>query len=343
MKAAVIYGAKDIRIEDIEMPEPKKDEALVKIDTVGICGSDMHYYKNGRIGSRIIDKPHILGHELSGIIESVGENNLGLKNGMAVGIEPSIPCGECEPCTTGKYNLCKEVIFCGSPPFWGGMREYMACPVTNLEPMPGNVSVEEGILLETFSIGVHCIDVAGIKLGDSVAIFGTGNIGLTLLQLAKSAGAANIIVVDLLDYRLKIAEKMGASAVINANNEDPVEKIMKLTNGRGVDIGFEAAGEDETPHQTMCSVKQGGTFVFVGIIPLAVIQWDTEVSRKKELTIKMIHRSRHGYDRAFDMVKNENIDFKSYITHRFPLEKADEAFKTVLNYKDNVLKAVIKP
>ena len=178
---------------------------------------------------------------------------------------------------------------------------------------------------------------------EKVIIFGTGNIGLTILQLSKLAGAMNIYAVDILDYRLKIAEKMGAAAIINSKHEDPVEKIIQLTNGRGVDVGFEAAGAPETPQQTINSIKQGGTFVFVGIIPTSIIQWDTETTRRKEVTIKMIHRSRHAYDRAIDLVKKEKIDIKPFITHRFPLEKVEEAFQTVINYKDNVLKAIIKP
>ena len=343
MKAAVLHKARDLRIEEIEKPELDSGEALVKVNAVGICGSDIHYYKYGRVGTRLVRKPHILGHEVSGIIEAVGKNDRGLKKGMAVGIDPSIPCGECELCVKGEYNFCKSVIFCGSPPNPGGMKEYMTHPVKYLFPIPDNISTEEGILLETISVGIHSIDSADINLGDSAAIFGAGNIGLTILQLAKLFGVFDVYMVDPLDYRLKIAEDLGATAVINPNHEDPVEKIIQLTNGRGVDAGFEAAGVPETPQQTINSIRQAGTFVFVGIIPTSIIQWDTEEIRKKGINIKMIHRSRHAYERAIQLVKKGKFNIKPYITHKFLLEKAVEAFKTVENYEDNILKAIIKP
>lgn len=343
MKAAVLYKARDIRIEDIEKCEPEPGEALFKVDTVGICGSDIHYYKNGGIADRIIKKPHILGHEVSGIIEAVDKNDCGLKEGMAVGIEPVAQCGKCEPCIKGNYNLCENLKFCGSPPYNGGMREYMTYPVNNLIPLPDNMSTEEGILLETLSVCLHAIDESNVKIADSVAIFGAGNIGLSILQFAKLSGAFDIYVVDPLDYRLKIAEDLGASVVINPNRENPVEKIVKITNGKGVDVGFEAAGDKTTPQLTINSIKRGGTFAFVGIIPISFIQWDTEITRKMGINIKVIHKSRHSYKRAAQLIEKDKFNLKPYITHRFPLEKTEEAFRTIENYEDNVLKAVIKP
>ncbi len=343
MKAAFLKGARDICIEEIAKPEPAAGEALIKVAAVGICGTDINYYKYGRISSRIIDEPHIPGHEISGIIESVEENTCGLTAGMPVGVEPSVPCGSCESCLKGEYNLCKQIKFFGSMPYHGGLREYMAVPLTNLFPLPEAISIDEGVLIETFSVGVHSLDLSKLKLGDTVAIFGAGSIGLSHLQLALLAGALDVYVVDILDYRLTIAREMGAASVINARREDPVERIMRLTNGRGVDVGFEAAGVPETPQQTMNIIAQGGTFMFVGIVPDSVIQWDTELARIKGITIEMIRRSRHGYERALNMVRRNKLNIKPFITHRFPLEEAQSAFETAAHYKDNVLKAVIKP
>ena len=325
------------------MCEPKPGEALFKVDTVGICGSDIHYYINGGIADRIIKKPHILGHEVSGIIEAVGENDFGIKEGMSVGIEPIVQCCKCEPCIKGEYNHCENLKFCGSPPYHGGMREYMTYPVQNLFPIPDTMTAEEGVFLETLSVCIHSVDESNIKIADSVVIFGAGNIGLSILQLVRLAGAFDIYVVDPLDYRLKIAEELGATVLINPNREEPVEKILKLTNGKGVDIGFEAAGDEATPQQTINSIKRCGTFAFVGIVPKSFIQWDTELTRKMGINIKVIHKSRHSYTRAIQLIKKDKFDIKPFITHRFALEKTEEAFKTVENYKDNVLKAVIKP
>ena len=308
MKAALLYKARDIRLDEIEMQEPDAGEALIKVNAVGICGSDIHYYKHGGISTRKIVKPHILGHEASGIIEAVEKNDRALKVGMAVGIEPSIPCGQCEPCIKSEYNYCNNLKFCGSPPYHGAMREYMTYPVKYLFPLPDNISTEEGVLLETISICVYAIDVANINLADTIAIFGAGNIGLSILQLAKLSGASDIYVVDPLDYRLNIAKNLGATDVINPNFENPVEKIIQLTNGRGVDVGFEAAGVPETPQQTIDSIRTCGTFAFVGIIAGSIIQWDTEITRKKGIDIKVIHKSRHAYERTIQLIKKEKFN-----------------------------------
>ena len=194
MKAAFIHGKEDIRLTDIPKPEPAAGEALIKVSGVGICGSDMHYYKHGKISNREIKTPYILGHEISGIIESVPENDMGLKEGMPVAIEPGIPCGKCELCIKGEYNLCKTLLFKGSNPNNGGLREYMTMPVENLFPLPQNIAVEDGAFIETISVCVYVMDHSEIKIGDSVAIFGAGNIGLSLLQLALIAGAFDVFI-----------------------------------------------------------------------------------------------------------------------------------------------------
>ena len=343
MKAAFLNKAKDISIGEIEKPEPAAGEALIKVSAAGICGTDILYYNHGRIGEKRITEPYIPGHEISGIIESVEENDFGLAEGMAISVEPSVPCGKCRLCINGKYNLCLNSKFFGSAPVHGGMREYMAVPLTNIFPLPENITVEEGILIETFSVGVHALDVSSIKLADTVAIFGAGSIGLSHLQLVLLAGALDVYVIDLLDYRLSLAREMGASAVINAGSEDPVRKIIELTGGRGVDVGIDASSVPETPLRTMSVITQGGKFVFVGIVPTSIIQWDTEVARKKGITIEMIRRSRHGYLRALELAKRGKINLKPFITHRFPLEKTREAFETAALYKDNVVKTIIIP
>lgn len=343
MKAVFLHGKEDIRLEDIPKPEPAAGEALIKVSAVGICGSDMHYYKHGRISNRTIKKPYVIGHEISGVIETIEENDLGLKPGMPVSIEPSIPCGKCELCVTGQYNLCKSLYFVGSNPNYGGMREYMTIRNENLFPLPPSIPVEDGVFIETIAVCVHVMDCSEIKLGNSVAIYGAGNIGLSLLQLSLLSGAFDVFMVDPLEYRLDLAKKMGAAAVINPDKEDPVEKIMSLTNGRGVDIGIEAAGVPETPQPAMNSITPGGVFLFAGIVPESIIQWDTEAIRKKALTIKIIQRSRHGVERAIEVVDRGKFDLAPFITHRFPIDRVQDAFNTMFDYKDNCIKVIVTP
>ena len=343
MKAVFLSGAKNVMYGELPKPQPTAGEALIKVGAVGICGSDLHYYNIGRIGSKKITRPFVFGHEISGVIESVGENDYGLVEGMKVGIEPSVPCGICELCVVGKYNLCHDMGFFGSEPLYGGMREYMNVPFQNVFPLPDNVAEEEGVLVETFSVGVHALDLSKIKLADTLVISGAGSIGLSHLQLAKLAGAMDVFVIDPLDYRLELANRMGATATINPNREDPVEKIMELTGGRGVDVGIDTASSADSPSRTMNAIASGGTFVFVGIVPTSFIEWDTETIRQKGLTIEMIRRSRHGYLRALELARRGSIDLKPFITHRFPLDKTKEAFETAANYRDNVVKVVITP
>ena len=343
MKAVVLHGAGKITVEDRPKPSPKLGEALIKVTAAGICGSDSNYFTHGRLGDKVITSPYTPGHEISGIVEEIDANERGIKVGVQVGIEPSIPCGKCEFCHRGVYNLCTDLVFLGSWPVNGGMSEYIAIPVENIFPLPEGFTTEEGVLIETFSVGIHALDISTIKLADTVAIFGSGSIGLSHLQLALLAGASSVYVVDNISHRLDVARDMGASAVINAGEEDAAAKIIDLTGGRGVDVAFDCANVPETPNHAMESLARNGIFVFTGIVPTSFVTWDTERARRKGLTIKLVRRSRHGYERALKLAEQGRIDLKPFITHRFPIEESAKAYEVASGYLDNVIKAVIIP
>ncbi len=343
MKAVVIAGAGNITVEERTKPVPKPGEALIRVAAAGICGSDINYFTHGRLGDKVITSPFTPGHEIAGIVEKIGENERCITRGARVGIEPGIPCGRCEYCRKGVYNLCTDLVFFGSWPVNGGMSEYIVVPVENIFPLPENVTTEEGVLIETFSVGIHALDISTIKLADTVAIFGVGSIGLSHLQLALLAGASAVYVVDKINHRLAVASDMGASEVFHAETDDPVKAILDLTGGRGVDVAFDCANVPETPNQAMEVLARNGMFVFTGIVPTSFIQWDTERARRKGLTIKLVRRSRHAYERALSLAGRGKIDLKPFITHRLPIDQAARAYEVASGYLGNVIKAVLVP
>ncbi len=341
MKAAILKGIKEIQIEEIEKPAIKNNEALVKVRAVGVCGSDVHYYLHGRIGDQIVKGPHILGHEASGEVVEVGKDAKKVRPGMRVAIEPGIPCGQCEYCKSGRYNICPDVKFLGTPPISGAYCEYMAYPEEFLFPMPDSMSFEEGQLIETLSVGAYASELADLRLNSSVAILGCGPIGLVTLKSVMAGSPGQVFVTDLIDERLEFAQKYNNVITINASNENVIEKIKELTKGKGVDIVFEAAGALDSIRQSIEAVRIGGQIVWIGIPKEDSIAIDSHIARRKEVVIKTVRRFKHTYEKCIQQVASANIVVKDMITHRFKLEDVEKALKLVENYADGVMKAVI--
>jgi len=341
MKAAILYKIKDIRIEDIEKPTIKPDEALVRVKSVGVCGSDVHYYLHGRIGDQIVKDRHILGHEPAGEIVEVGKEVKNLKVGMRVAVEPGISCGHCEQCKKGRYNICKDVKFLGTPPVPGAYREYLAYPAKFLYPIPDSVSYAEGSLVETLSVGMYAVELAGLNVGDDIAIIGCGPIGLVTLESVKSAGAGRIFVTDIIDERLKFAKKYAADFTVNAKKENVIEKIKDLTGGRGVDIVFECASSVDTLKQSIEMVATGGKIIWIGIPPEDYVSIPVHTVRRKEIVIKAVRRFKHSYPKCINAIAGGKVSVKDMVTHNFQLEDITKAFSLVENYADGVIKAMI--
>lgn len=257
-KALYMNGKLHLAFKEMEIPEPKPDEILLKVEYCGVCGSDVHFYETGCIGTTPIEGDLILGHECAGTVEAVGDQVKNLHPGDRVVLEPGIPCGHCEFCKTGRYNLCPDVQFISCPPYQGAMRNYLTHPAHLAYKLPDEVSSLEGALVEPLCVGMHAAQLGGVQLGDTVVILGAGCIGLTTLAACKARSATKIIVTDLFQNRLDKALEMGADYVVNGREEDTVARVMELTNGEGANVTFETAGNRVTAAQTESLTKRGG-------------------------------------------------------------------------------------
>jgi len=342
MKVAYLVGKKKIIIEEEKEPEIKNDnDVLVRIRCVGICGSDVHYFLEGRIGDQIVEDRIIVGHEASGEVVDVGKNVKGLKKGDKVAIEPGISCGKCEFCIKGKPNICPNVKFLGTPPVNGAFREYIVMPENNLIKIPEGLGYEEGVLSEPLAIGIYSVRLSQLKIGDDVAILGAGPIGLSILFAARESGADRIFVSDLIDERLEFSKRMGANFIVNAKKEDITEIVKKFTNNRGVDISFEAAGKRETFRQVIHTSRIGGKSVLVGIPSEDTVEFEAHIMRRKELLLINVRRSAFCTETALNLLKNTKLPFKEIITHRYPFEKIEEALNLVSEYRNGVIKCIV--
>ncbi|MBS5081732.1 MAG: NAD(P)-dependent alcohol dehydrogenase [Clostridiales bacterium] len=342
MKAAYMDGTYEIIYRDIEKPVPGENEVLVKIEYVGICGSDVHFYENGRIGDFIVGGPFILGHESAGTIVETGSKVTDLKTGERVALEPGITCGKCEFCKTGRYNLCPEVKFFATPPYHGVLTEYAVHPSDMCFKLPENVSTKEGALVEPLAVGLHAAAQGNVKLGDSVVILGGGCIGLVTLLACKARGAANVIVVDMLQKRLDYAEKLGANHTVNAKEMNVEKELERLLGGIGADVVLETAGAVKTIQQTPEFTKRGGTIVLVGMAPQDVIAFDFAKVMAKELSVKSVFRYRNLYPVAIAAIADGKIDVGKIATHEFDFSDVKLAFDTVIENAQDVVKGVIK-
>lgn len=346
MRAVRLHGPKDLRFEEMAHPgTPAAGQVLLRSKAVGICGSDLHIYHDGRMGTTVLESPLVLGHEFAGVVEVVGStaldgNHQPLKPGTPVAVDPAIACGYCEQCEIGNPNLCLNIKFCGLWPDDGALREYMIVPAQNCFPIPQGTDLAIGALLETLGVAVHAVDLAKIMVGNRVAILGAGPIGLSILQIARLTGAAPIYVTDKFPWRLELAKKLGGIP-INCDIENPVESILHATGGRGVDVAIEAAWADQSVQQAVDIARNGGRLVLVGIPGDDNLQMKHSVARRKGLTIRMARRMKHVYPRVIDLHQRGAVDLKSLISHRFPLERAAEAFALNMRYEPGVMKVII--
>jgi L-iditol 2-dehydrogenase len=343
MRVSRLYGIRDLRLEELPRPTPGRGEVLLKLASVGVCGSDVHYYLEGRIGDQVVTGPIIMGHEFSAWVAGLGEGVAGLAVGQLVTVDPGISCGRCEPCRQGHPNLCPDVRFCGTPPIDGVFAEYTVMPAENCFRLPEGFSAVEGALLEPLGIAIHSVDLAHLKAGQAVAVLGAGPIGLLIAAVAKAAGASEIYMSEPLAQRRQFAVKYAADAALNPGETDVAAEILRLTGGRGVDVAFEAAGAPETPQQAAAVTCIGGEVILAGIPADDTLTMNAGMVRRKGLTLKLVRRMRHTYPRAIRLVQTGQVDIKPLATHLFPLERIGEAFEMVAGYEDGVLRAVVQP
>ena len=264
MKVAVMNGIGKMGYTERPIPVPKDDEVLVKLEYVGICGSDMHYYEMGRIGDYVVEPPFVLGHEPGGTVVEVGKNVTHLKVGDRVALEPGKTCGKCKFCREGKYNLCPDVVFFATPPVDGVFQEYVAHEAALCFKLPDNVSTLEGALIEPLAVGFHAANQGGAHIGQKAVVFGAGCIGLVSMMALKASGVSEVYVVDIMQKRLDKAMELGADGVINSKDVDVLEKAKELTDGEGFDLAIETAGTEITTNQAIQVVRKGSNIVLVG-------------------------------------------------------------------------------
>lgn len=342
MKVAVMEGIGKMGFEEREIPKPKDDEVLVKLEYVGICGSDLHYYETGAIGDYIVEPPFVLGHEPGGVVVEVGKNVSHLKVGDRVALEPGKTCGHCEFCKEGKYNLCPDVVFFATPPVDGVFQEYVAHEADLCFKLPENVSTLEGALIEPLAVGFHAAIQGDAHLGQKAVVMGAGCIGLVSMMALKARGVSEVFVVDIMDKRLEKAMELGATAVINGAKEDVEEKVKALTGGKGADLVIETAGTEITTRQAIHIAKKGSNIVLVGYSKSGEMTLPMSLVLDKELTFKTVFRYRHIYPMAIDAVSSGKVNLKGIVTNVFCLDEAQEAMDYSVNNKSDIVKSVIK-
>jgi L-iditol 2-dehydrogenase len=341
-KAIFMHGTNQMVWKDIPMPVVRGNEVLVKVEAVGICGSDVHYYQHGRIGDFVVEGDFILGHECAGEVVEVGSGVKSLKIGDRVALEPGKTCGKCEFCKTGRYNLCPDVEFFATPPYHGVFRNYVTHPEDMCFKLPENVSNVEGALVEPLAVGLHAANQGGVKLGDTVLIYGSGCIGLVSLLASKAMGASKVIVVDVLENRLKTALKLGATHVINPKEADVVKTVAEITEGKGAHVVIDTAAAEVTIKQSADVLKIGGTIVLVGMTAKDEAPFNFMRLMGKEGTLKTIFRYRNLYPVAINAIASGSINVKEIVSHEFDFEDTKNAFDFVVNNAQDVVKAVIK-
>lgn len=342
MKVAVMTDIQKIEFEERPIPTPKDDEVLVKLDYVGICGSDLHYYETGAIGDFVVKPPFVLGHEPGGVVVEVGKNVKHLQVGDRVALEPGKTCGHCEFCKEGKYNLCPDVIFFATPPVDGVFQEYVAHEADLCFKLPDNVSTLEGALIEPLAVGFHAAIQGDAHLGQKAVVMGAGCIGLVSMMALKARGVSEVYVVDVMDKRLDKAMELGATGVINGMKEDVVAKVRELTDGKGTDLVIETAGSEITSRQAIEIAKNGSTIVFVGYSKSGEVTLPMSVALNKELTFKTVFRYRNIYPMAIQAVADGKINLKGIVTREYPLDQADIAMDESIKNKADIVKAVIR-
>jgi len=342
MKVAVMEGIGKMEYTERPIPTPKEDEVLVKLEYVGICGSDMHYYETGAIGDYVVKPPFVLGHEPGGTVVEVGSNVKHLKVGDRVALESGKTCGHCEFCRQGKYNLCPDVVFFATPPVDGVFQEYAAHEAALCFKLPDNVSTLEGALIEPLAVGFHAANQGGAHAGQTAVVMGAGCIGLVSMMALKAEGVSRVYVVDVMQKRLDKAMELGADGVINGKDEDAVEAVRKLTEGAGCDLVIETAGTEITTRQAIHMAKKGANVVLVGYSKTGEMTLPMSLVLDKELTFKTVFRYRHIYPMAIDAVAAGKVDLKGIVTNIFDFDDIQNAMDQSVSDKANIVKAVVK-
>ena len=332
MRSLRLHGKGDVRLHEEDRPQPREGETLVRVTAVGLCGSDIHWYAEGGIGDTRLTRPLVLGHELAGVTD----------DGRRVALDPAIPCQACDLCLEGHPNLCEGTRFAGHGEDDGGLREWLAWPERCLVPLPASLSEADGAMLEPLGVALHAVDLAHLRPGSRVGVFGCGPIGLLVLQAARLAGAARLFATDLGErpHRLEAARRLGAVAFAAEGGREAAA-IRDAMGGAGLDVAIEAAGENAAVDAAVEAVRPGARVVLAGIPAEERTSFRAATARRKGLTLVLSRRMKHAYPRAIRLVESGQVDLRSPVTHRFPLERGPEAFAAAARREG--LKVLVEP
>ena len=336
-------GLRQMELTDVPEPSIKKEiDVLLKIEMVGVCGSDVHYYETGRIGSQVVEYPFIVGHECTATVKAVGSAVTRVKVGDVVVVDPAVSCYECDQCREGRENTCRKLRFLGTPGQGNGcLCEYIVMPEKSCFSTNGAITLEQGVLCEPFAIGVYAVEQSLLPKEAKVAILGSGPIGLSCLVASQAKGAEAIYMTDKIEQRMEIAKKAGAVWVGNPDSEDIVKAILKQEPS-GVEVVYECAGEQETLDEAVELLKPGGKLMLIGIPRIERVSFVIDKIRRKEITIVNIRRQRGCTQTAIDLIASGKAKVDFMITYRFKPEQTQQAFDMVAEYRDGVVKALIE-
>lgn len=343
--SAVLYGINDLRLEQRKIEEPGHNEVLLRMGSVGICGSDVHYLTKGRIGHFIVKDPMVLGHEAAGTVHKCGPGVTHLKPGDRVAIEPGVPCRMCDHCKTGRYNLCESVFFCATPPDHGNLQRYYKHAADFCFKLPDHVSLEEAATFEPLSVAVHACLRADVKIGKTVLVCGAGPIGLVNLLTAKAMGASKVLITDVVESRLSFAKSVGADETLLVGKGKDVDTLVGEVEsllGRKPDVTIECSGSEPSTALAIKSTKNGGMVLLVGM-GAEEIKVPMLSAMIREVDIRGVFRYANCYPIALDLVATGRVNVKPLITHRYTLEQTLEAFETSRLGTDGAIKVIIKP
>jgi L-iditol 2-dehydrogenase len=343
LKALALTGLKQLKFVEVPQPKIVKDtDVLLKLVFVGICGSDVHYYETGRVGTQVVIYPYRIGHECSATVAQVGRAVKNVKVGDKIAVEPAVSCHKCDQCRMGRENTCRHLQFLGTPGQGDGcLCEYMIMPEESCLVVNNKLTLIQAALCEPFTIGVYSVKQGQGLYSDKIAILGSGPIGLSCMTVARIQGTGKIYMTDKLDYRLAVAKKHGADWTGNPDKSDIVKEISKI-EPLGVDVVYECAGQQSTIDEGIGLLRPGGKIILVGIPRENRISVSIDQTRRKEITIVNIRRQNRSTEDAIELLatKKANVDFM--VTHRFAFKDAIKAFELAAGYKDGVIKAMIE-
>ncbi len=340
MKAAVLHGVGDIRYQEVPKPEIAENEVLLEVKACGVCGTDIHFLH----GEWTVDMPLIPGHEFSGEIVETGDQVTTISTGARVSVDPNVVCGVCKNCRRTERNyLCSNISAIGVD-VNGAFAEYVKAPEEVVYRIPDHVDFQVGAMSEPVGCAIRGFDNTKTTLGDTVVIIGAGPMGLILEQLALMQGAAKVIIIEIVEGRRKMAEELGATRTINPKEEDVSKVVFEETAGNGPEVVFEAVGSSQTIEMALDIVGRGGRVNIFGVAPESdVINVKPFMLYEKELEVSASYRDPFTFDRAIQLLANGRLDVKSLITHRFPLDRIEEAFHTFQENKEEAVKLMVIP